>query len=524
MVLSARRMLKSFMTGTALCLASAVAAQTQEQTVAVLVEHIAGSNLYLDVGTDKGLNADDTLIVYTDGDGSYLGELVVLSATHERAVVTFASAPFPVTRGKILRAVFTPLVPLGEEPSASSRTTTRRSATTEGVRVSGRVTLDVNTLQTTSGGGQVGQEPVDRYFTTPTLRLRANVAHLPGDLMFRTNLRVATRYSSEGQVQPNESYRIYEADFEKSFQVVPVQLQLGRFYNRYETYSGYWDGLLMRIGPEVFGIGGVAGFQPERSNELFSTDVGKYTGFLNLRLRGSAVRYSTDLSVHHLRPRNDQPNQTFAGWSQRLQVGRFQLSNSIQVDRIIGTNRWDVTRILARSSIPLGSRMDLRMRYSMHHPQTVQLFPQLLQARRHQGSVGMNFFVWQGSVSLDATVNHIQATDREETSFTYTGAFAFPRTVLLGFGFNGSVSYWAQDGASTTYLSGGMSRAFGRVFWRASYQRYETKYQVALLTHSGDFALTLPLSRRLYSTVQARIRRGENLSSNNLYVTLWMNF
>jgi hypothetical protein len=513
---------------TVLCVALGNAAraqvQGQEQAVAVLVEHIAGNNLYLDVGTDKGLSADDTLLVYADGDGTYLGALVVLSATHERAVVTFAGAPFPVTRGKILRAVFTPAVRFAEAPEASTAAAPRRRTPTEGLRLSGRLTLDVNTLQTTSRGGQVDQEPIDRYFTTPTARLRATVAHMPGDLTFRTNLRVSTRYSSDGRVQPTESYRVYEANLEKAFQVIPVQLQLGRFYNRYETYSGYWDGMLMRIGPEAFGIGGVAGFQPERSNELFSTDVGKYTGFLNLRLRGRSANYSTDLSIHQLSPRNGQPNHTFGGWSQRLQVGRFHLSNSIQVDRIGETNRWEVTQILARSSIPLGSRMDLRLRYTMYHPQTALPLPQLLRARRDQGSVGVNFLVGRGSVSLDATANRVQGTEREETSFTYTGGFTFPRTLLLGLGFNSSVNYWTQNGASAIYVSGGLSRAFGRIFWRASYQRYQTKYQVTLLTHSGDFALTIPLSRRLYSTIQARIRRGKNLSSNNLYATVWMNF
>jgi hypothetical protein len=519
-------MLKSLLTSTVLCLAlgNAARAQQQEQVVAVLVQHIAGSNLYLDVGTDKGLSADDTLLVYAEGDGTYLGALVVLSATHERAVVTFAGAPFPVTRGKILRAVFTPAERFVEEPEASTAAAPGRRTPTEGLRVSGRLTLDVNTLQTTSGGGQVDQEPIDRYFTTPTARLRATVAHMPGDLTFRTNLRVSTRYSSEGRVQPTESYRVYEANLEKAFQVIPVRLQLGRFYNRYETYSGYWDGMLMRIGPEAFGIGGVAGFQPERSNELFSTDVGKYTGFLNLRLRGRAASYSSDLSIHHLRPRSGQPNHTFGGWSQRLQVGRFHLRNSIQVDRIGQTDRWEVTQLLARSSIPLGRRMDLRLRYTMHHPQTVLPLLQLLRARRDQGSVGVSFLVGQGSVSLDATANRVQGTEREETSFTYTGAFTFPRTFLLGLGFNSSVNYWTQNGASALYVSGGVSRAFGRIFWRASYQRYQTKYQVTLLTHSGDFALTIPLTRRLYSTLQARIRRGKNLSSNNLYATVWMNF
>jgi len=517
-------MLKSLLTGAVLFLALGNSAQAQEQAMAVLVEHIAGSNLYLDIGTDKGLTADDTLLVYADDDGTYLGALVVLSATHERAVVTFAGAPFPVTRGKVLRAVFTPAVRFHEEPAASAAAANQRRTPTEGMRVSGRLTLDVNTLQTTSGGGQVGQEPIDRYFTTPTARLRATVAHLPGDLMFRTNLRVSRRYSSAGQVQPTESYRVYEASLEKTFRVIPVQLQLGRFYNRYETYSGYWDGLLMRMGPEVFGIGGAAGFQPERSNELFSTDVEKYTGFLNLRLRGGPASYSTDVSIHHLRPRSGQPNRTFGGWSQRLQVGRFHLSNSIQVDRIRETNRWEVTQILARSSVPLGTRMDLRLRYTMHHPQTPLPLPQLLRARRDQGSVGVNFLVGQGTVTFDATANRFQGTDREETSFTYTGSFTFPRTFVLGLGFNSSVSYWVQDGARAMYLSGGLSRAFGRVYWRASYQRYQTKSQVTLLTHSGDFALTIPLSRRFYSTIQARIQRGKNLSSNNLYVTVWVNF
>ncbi len=82
-----------------------------------------------------------------------------------------------------------------------------------------------------------------------------------------------------------------------------------------------------------------------------------------------------------------------------------------------------------------------------------------------------------------------------------------------------------DEGAKAANLVGGISRRFGSVQTRASYQLYRTESTInTFLTHNVDFGLLFPLARRMYSTIQARVQRGENQSANSIFINLWMSF
>jgi hypothetical protein len=491
-----------------------------QQGFDVVIEFIAGSNLYISAGTEIGLSADDTLQVYTEANGVLLGAFVVLSAARERAVVAFASSPFPATRGKTLHLVprHTLIAPPPEPVPQTERRRPRRSSGA-GVQISGRLSVDVSALQTSSVRSAIGAEPIDRTFTTPTTRLRATMTNLPGGLRLQVNMRGSGRYSSTDQVRPVESFRVYQASVAREW--TAAQFQLGRFYNRYETYSGYWDGFLLHFGGDGFGIGGAVGFQPERSNELFSDQLPKYTAFVNAGHRGRSVRYATALSFNEVRPRNGLLDHRYVGWSQRLQVSGFQLSHNVQVDRDPTTNQWVVTQLLARSAIPLGRRVDLSVRYSLRQPYAMTLLDNLITRRRDRGSVGLRFWLGNGSLGGDVTANHVRDG---ATSYTFAGSFSFPSTPVFGLGVSSSVSYWVLEGRKAVYLSGGLNRSFGRVHSRASYYHYRTEGLSTILTHTGEFSLTFPLTNRLYASLQGRLQRGKTLNSNNVYAGFWLNF
>jgi hypothetical protein len=84
------------------CTLPPAVAFAQQARLSVVVEYVAGANLYLDAGADDGIHAADTLQVYGGPSGSHLGDFVVISSSSDRAVVTFADRPFPVTRGDAL--------------------------------------------------------------------------------------------------------------------------------------------------------------------------------------------------------------------------------------------------------------------------------------------------------------------------------------------------------------------------------------------------------------------------------------
>jgi hypothetical protein len=502
-----------------LCL-SASTLHAQERRISVVVEYLAGANLYISAGTNENISPDDTLFVYEDSTEVYLGAFVVISSSQERSVVTFAGDPFPVTRGKVLQIEFTGAHAVVLQTAAPERR--RRDVSSRVPEVHGRFSVDMNMLQSTTQGREVGVEPIDRYFTTPSARLRLAIVHLPGDIRFRTNARFSARYSAGSVVEPTQSLRVYQATLDKSFEKVPVQVQAGRFYSPFETYSGYWDGLLVHLGSGGFGGGVAVGFQPERSDEAPTAELPKYTVFLDYRYRGKSIAYRTDVSFHEVRPRSGFPSQMFAGWSQRLRVGRFQLSNDLQVDRDPATDTWRIAQLQVRSSIPLARGLDLNARYSRRQPSVLTPLGNLISSRREQVSGGLSFWARGASIRADVTANRFEGGD---FTYTYSSSFSVARTPFMGVGLNGSGSYWKQDGASALFVTGGVSRTFGRVVSRASYQRYRSEFgSNTLLTHAVDLSLTVPFSRRVSAVIRGRTQRGENLTNNNLYVSLWTSF
>jgi len=78
------------------------APSTPSDTLTVQVRQVAGANLYLDVGTRAGLGSGDTIVASIPTELEVLGSLVVVAASEDRAVLGFASEPFPVTRGESL--------------------------------------------------------------------------------------------------------------------------------------------------------------------------------------------------------------------------------------------------------------------------------------------------------------------------------------------------------------------------------------------------------------------------------------
>jgi len=500
-------------------------ANAQETKLSVLVDQIAGANIYIRAGTDDGITVSDTLFVYDESGERYVGALLVVGATSTRAVVTFVGEPFAVTRGTTLFVTGETLARAAspQEPSVGAAPSDRaRNTPGYQPQISGRFSMEFNALQTTTRWVSNEENSIDRSFATPALGLRMAVTHLPGDLEFTTNLRGAYRYSSTDLVDPAQSVRVYELSLARSFSNVPFQFQAGRFYNRYETYSGYWDGLLLHYGQRGLGFGVAAGFEPERANEKISTALPKYAAFVDFNHVGESVSYYTDVSFHQIKPDSGLANRTFLGWSQRLTVGRTRLTSDLQVDRNAETDSWAVTRLHASAYLPIAGRLSLHARYALDDPQLQLYGIGLLSLRRHQGNAGISYWARGGSFNLDVTGNRV--ADRDIT-YTLSGSFNLRETRIFGLGFNGAASYWSFDNTKAVNLAGGIDRRFGRVQTRAGYQLYRTESSITTLsTHSFDLGLVLPLARRVYSTVQGRLQRGENQTANSIFVNLWMSF
>ena len=173
--------------------AQAGAQEEPDTRVLTVVDHVSGSEIYLAAGSDHGIQEGDTLSVYEgEGEGAeFLGTLTIQSATERRSVASFAGPPFPVSADlmylglpralaearaaeRAQEAEVAAAVSVGAEqnpepdPDPAQQVVPRPP-----IKIRGRVSLDMDALQTTTRWGESAAEEATRTFSTPTVRLQA---------------------------------------------------------------------------------------------------------------------------------------------------------------------------------------------------------------------------------------------------------------------------------------------------------------------------------------------------------------
>ncbi len=506
-------------------LAAPAAAQQTEDLPAVVVE-IAGDNVYLNVGRDEGISAHDTLVVLQDST-TMLGRVQVLAVTSTRALVAFLGRPLALTRGAslLIRHVVGPApapATASAAPPAAAATFARMPS--PGPVVSGQLSLDLDASQAQTRWLTNTWESASQRFATPTAGLRLNVGNLPGGFRIETDLRAAYRYSSAGIIDPTQAVHVYDASLVKTFGRTPLEFRLGRFFNPYSVYTGFFDGFLAHFGDHGLGAGFAVGFEPDAYSQGFSTTLPKYAGFVNLRLGHVGAGYDADVSVHQVRPTNGFPIRTTAGWSQALTIGGFRASSDLELDRTPATG-WTLTRFQGRLSARLARGVSFFGRVGRNGPwipYDTTAFT-LGQWRQDQASLGLSF--WGSAGSATFNVNGARLSGGTNS---YGASMYLSRTSVswLGVGLNASGSYWTGDAGTTIQASGGLDRPLGGGGdLRLTYALFRTATTNAtVLTHSGDATLSIPLARRTFFSFGARGQWGDNLRGLGLHTGLWVSF
>ena len=506
----------------ALTIAALVASRlvAQNPPVQATIVEIAGANVYLDVGSEQGLDANDTVQVARADDGSMLGKLVILQTTSTRAVATFAGRPFPVTRGVALSIALPGAAMEATGPTAAPappQPPAPRSGPPPSLH--GRFSLDVDGNRTVTHWLSNTELRTTRTYSTPSASLQLDGRDLPGGFRFQTRLRTTYRYSSPDIVDPSQAVEVYQLSVARDFGSV-LGVEAGRFYSRYERYGGYYDGALVRLGTEHLGIGAAAGFQPSRGDQSFTTDYPKYGVFAIWGAEGTAFRYMSSASFDRLLPRNGEPDETFAGWSQRLSVGAWRASTDVRVDRR-ASGGWLLSQLQLRTGVRLAAGLSLDARASRYESPGSVLSFLAFGGRRDEGGIGMTAFGRAGTVGVDLGVTR---TADGPTSQNVAASFALARPVFLGAAINGSVALWRRTGASTLLASVGVTRYLGAVQTRAGYQLYRTTGFATTMTHAVDLSISFPLGPRVGGSTRLRFQRGTNLDAMAIYAGLWTSF
>ncbi len=505
----ARTTIRVLMSGV-LTVASAAALSGQEQTVTVIVEHVAGANLYLDEGAEQGIQQGDTLTVFHGNPEQHIGYFLVVTASATRSVVTFLAEPFAITRGQTLQLRLAREVFPARREAIPMRQVTRGSRYRQSrPAVRGRISVALDGIQSSTTPLGADGQAIQRTFLTPSVRLRTSVGQLPGGMRFRTNMRLAARYASENTFDATRSARIYQASVART--AGNVRFEAGRFYNPYENYSGYWDGAMLRLGNQRAGIGAVVGFEPDRGNELFNSEIAKYSVFADFEYASGPVRYRTDISFHRVDPQPGLNAHTFLGWSQTVGIGRFRLTQRSQLDRDPQSNKLVFTNIQARIATPLTRTMSLRARYVYRRPYFIFRPNDEISYRREEANLGVSFSGPEGSMNFDV------GADRIETGplgWSYSSSFNLGQTVIRGLSLSGAARYWTRQGLTGFYASPGIGFTSSVVRLIADYRVYITDIvNGKLTTHGTTLGITVPIGRSSYMNARVGTQRGDRIKN-----------
>jgi hypothetical protein len=390
----------------------------------------------------------------------------------------------------------------------------------EGPSASGRVSFDVSSLRSTTDPGDATLSTT-RTFTTPTFRLRMNVIDLPGGLEFVTNLRAAYRHDTDGLVDPAGSLRVYQASLIARPAGGAVRVELGRFYNPYQSYAGYWDGALVRVGRERFGVGAALGYEPDRESETPSAEVPKGSAWMDWEVRGERVGYDGSVSVQAERPTNELPERTYIGFEQGLRVGAGRIFQDVELDRD-PSGGWTLARLRLSATAPIGPTAYVNIHYGRSRPDLFRLLEEALAGRRDGLGGG---FSWVGpglALSGDVTASRIEG---EETSWSYVGGASVPRLGFGGFGATFGGSVWTRGSDRVTSLYPALTRRFGAARARFGYTLYQSAGdRPTISTHTADVGIDAPIRPGVDAVFRVRQQFGASLSSTQLYAGFWTRF
>jgi len=524
-----RARLAAIALGAGLSLAPAPALAQEAPRTAVVIDYVGVEGIYLPVGTEQGVQVGDTLDVFlADTASTPVGRVAFTAASRSRSVVMAVEPGFAVARGD---SIFMPLpgvaAEIEEEPLAAAVVAAAPAAVApavqaqrSGPRVSGRIALDVEARETrTSFQNEDLFGTTRRRFATPVTSMSLRVSDLPGGLRLEMNGRASYRYSDVAAIEPTTSVRIYNLAVAKDFEGAPVQVRAGRFYNPYEAYSAYWDGALLRVGGRRGGIGVVAGFEPERSNEQFSPDIPKVTGFADFSVRRGSLRYSTDLSFHVVRPKVEGLlDQSFAGWTQRVSAGPVSVNQRLRVDRDPSTGKWTLGQLRVRGGLDLVGPLHLNVGFARTRPAILRGAPAELSPERDEVTGGLSVFTGNHAVSFD--VGALQ-WEGEGRGLSLSAAAS---TRLGAVSLFASGRHWSRDDMTSISAAPGFGFDIGWVNTRLGYQFYRTESIDTLVSQAANIELTGRFSSRYWVTLRADQQWGDQLEGTRLRLSIGRSF
>ncbi|MFK7844436.1 MAG: hypothetical protein AB8G77_03975 [Rhodothermales bacterium] len=508
----------------------------QETTLNATVTHIAGANVYLNIGSRDDVAQGDTLVVQKNGE--IAGQLHVLNVSSTQAVVEFIGQSFAITRANRLtvvlkksaadlpaEVVYTEPV-ASEEPPVISKKPARPSPAKRRnqIKIRGRILLNFSMLDSETKPQVAGLTSTHRTFVTPAANLNTTISNLPAGVRLRLNIRTDYRYSAQSSLTRQNTFRTYQLSLEKD---MPIgQLQLGRFYNRLTPAGGYWDGVSFLYGSRKTGAGASIGFMPDRSNEGFTTAFPRFSGFAQFETprKANQPHYRVSGSYHEVQPNSLYLDHKFFGLEQTVNWGPVSINQDLQLDKDPMTSNWVASLFRANTRVKINEWLTIRSRYTLRQPYRMYSTASPISVRRDQIQGGLNFQIFEARIGVSYTTRY---TRREYESRTYTAYFTTPLLTPAQVSFFGSVNQWKSDFGTALYLNGGASKPIGTALIRVDYGFYRStnSNQIDPIDLSRySISTTLPFSKKLYWNMRTSLQQSQYLRSITFNTSLQYRF
>lgn len=481
--------MRSLIIAAGILLAGASAARAQDRDT-VLVEQIAGRDVYVPVGASRGLAVGDT-VVASSLDGQALGLLRVTHTSRQRAILTFAGAPFPVTRGQRLllqwhaaEAVASLRARTAPRSSPPSRSPRRRT-----IGQTGRLTIQATELRS-STIGLGGLNTVGRRLTTTTAHLRSLTTGLPGETQLSIRARATGRFTPTGD-PVRTAAQFYEAAVQSS-RARGFGFALGRFQNPYGGFGEYWDGILLRAGSERVVVGGAAGFEPYRGNETFSPTWRKVRAFLSVQAGTRQTRYTLDADAG--RVWSDAETHLQVAASQSLRVGVVRWFQRVRVDRAEG-GAWRLTNLQGDLHVRVARNVTLISRISHRQQEWRPGMIRVDSTEYLRLGGGMRVSRGAGSVSVEWSGAR---TEQAWLSTMTTSANLARLPGLRAVGLDVSGQYWSGALRHGIHGRAGLRWQSRTVRVRSGFTYYQTTLRdITVVSRSVDFSTSFTLAPRI---------------------------
>lgn len=541
------------------------ALQAQERIRAeVQVIQIAADQIYLELDTEDLAMPKEGAILLTYRDADYLGSLELMAAFPPRLLVRYAETVFPLTRGEIITLEWGAGVELGGEivtgdeaggggvsgadPGADTDATAAegdslgsdrrsildrpvtRGSTTRFSRSSrqrqipqwsGRVLLGTRASQSVTNWGGQTDESNTRYSSISYSNLSFRGRDLPGGWSVQAQGRLSYRVQTGSFRNDNYLMNIYNLKAAKVFDSIPLEVQIGRFYNRFEMMHSFWDGAMAHLQMGNWGGGLTGGFQPVRTTEGLSFSYPKAGGYLHYRLRTESVRWTIQANAAGVFPSNEA-FRSYAGIEQKFRYDGVGMDTEFQAHRHPDSAEWRWTRMRFRAFADLSEQLEVRASYQRRISYSpFRTFSEFSHTRNEYGlTATLSASNWRFIQGM--RWNH----QPEAKSTSYQSRVQWNRSPLWDISWSVYGYYWnGQERGSS--LNSGVTASKSLEKWRlqsglSAYRSnfVNNRYTQGSLFLNADYRLTRDLS------VQARYQGvlGEFTSQNALSLSLWKSF